>query len=111
MNSSSIYWYDFETFGADPRTDRVCQFAGIRTDENLDIVGDPLVIYCKPSDDFLPNPFACLVTGITPQKALLEGTSELNFAQQINKELSEPGTCVAGYNNIRLDDKLMRRLL
>ena len=75
MSSSSIYWYDFETFGANPQKDRVCQFAGVRTDENLNIIGDPLVIFCKPSDDFLPNPFACLITGITPQTALAKGSS------------------------------------
>ena len=66
MNTDTLYWYDLETFGADVRLDRVCQFAGIRTDQNLDILGDPLVIYCRPADDFLPSPFACLVTGITP---------------------------------------------
>ena len=111
MSPPSMYWYDFETFGSDPRTDRVCQFAGIRTDEDLNIISEPLVIYCKPSNDFLPNPFACLITGITPQKALSEGINEVDFAQQINREFSAPGTCVAGYNNIRFDDELMRRLL
>ena len=111
MSSSSIYWYDFETFGTNPRKDRVCQFAGVRTDENLNLVEDPLVIYCKPSDDFLPNPFACLITGITPQKALDKGVSEAEFTRIINKEFSVPRTCVVGYNNIKFDDEFMRRLL
>ena len=100
MSSSSIYWYDFETFGANPQKDRVCQFAGVRTDENLNIIGDPLVIFCKPSDDFLPNPFACLITGITPQTALAKGINEFEFTQKINEEFSTPNTCVVGYNNI-----------
>ena len=76
MSSSTIYWYDFETFGADPRRDRACQFAGIRTDEDLNIIDEPLVIYCSAADDFLPNPFACLVTGITPQVANRNGIAE-----------------------------------
>ena len=105
MNSSSIYWYDFETFGIDPQKDRVCQFAGVRTDENLNIVEDPLVVYCKPSDDFLPSPFACLITGITPQTALAKGINEFEFTRKINKEFSTPNTCVAGYNNIKFDDE------
>ena len=111
MSSSSIYWYDFETFGANPQKDRVCQFAGVRTDENLNIIGDPLVIFCKPSDDFLPNPFACLITGITPQTALAKGFNEFEFTRKINEEFSTPNTCVVGYNNIKFDDEFMRRLL
>ena len=111
MASASIYWYDFETFGADPRRDRACQFAGIRTDEDLNIIGEPLVIYCQPADDFLPNPFACLVTGITPQKAKAEGIPEAEFIKQINNEFSVPNTCVAGYNNIRFDDEITRQTL
>jgi exodeoxyribonuclease I len=111
MADSSIYWYDFETFGADPRRDRACQFAGIRTDEDLNIISEPLVIYCQPADDFLPNPFACLVTGITPQKAKAEGIAEVEFIKQINDEFSVPNTCVAGYNSIRFDDEITRQTL
>ncbi len=111
MSSSSIYWYDFETFGANPQKDRVCQFAGVRTDENLNIIGDPLVIFCKPSGDFLPNPFACLITGITPRTALAKGINEFEFTRKINEEFSTPNTCVVGYNNIKFDDEFMRRLL
>jgi hypothetical protein len=67
--ANSIYWYDYETFGINPRSDRLAQFGGIRTDEDLNIISEPLVIYCKPADDMLPDPYACLVTGITPQRA------------------------------------------
>ena len=111
MSSSSIYWYDFETFGTNPQKDRVCQFAGVRTDENLNIIDDPLVIFCRPSDDFLPSPFACLITGITPQKALANGVNEFEFTRKINDEFCVPNTCVVGYNNIKFDDEFMRRLL
>ena len=111
MTSTSIYWYDFETFGADPRRDRACQFAGIRTDEELNIIGEPLVLYCQPSNDFLPNPFACLVTGITPQKAKMEGVAEAEFIKLINNEFLVPNTCVAGYNSIRFDDEITRQTL
>jgi exodeoxyribonuclease-1 len=111
VTSASIYWYDFETFGSDPRRDRASQFAGIRTDEDLNIIGDPLVLYCQPSPDFLPNPMACLITGITPQKALSEGVCEAEFIRLIHAEFSQEGTCVAGYNSIRFDDELTRQLL
>ena len=109
--SNSIYWYDYETFGIDPRQDRIAQFAGLRTDEDLNIIGDPLVIYCKPADDVLPDPQACMITGITPQKALADGLIEAEFIATIHQEFSRPGTCLAGYNNIRFDDEFTRNTL
>jgi len=111
MSDKSIYWYDFETFGKDPRRNRASQFAGIRTDEDLNIISEPLVFYCTPADDFLPDPMACLITGISPQKALADGVCEMEFIKRIHEEFSQPGTCVAGYNSIRFDDELTRQLL
>ena len=104
----TFYWYDYETFGAEPMFDRLAQFAGVRTDEQLNIIGEPLVMYVKPADDFLPNPDSCLITGITPQKALSEGMCEAEAIRKINAEFSRPGTCVVGYNNIRFDDEFTR---
>jgi len=111
MSDNTIYWYDFETFGKDPRRTRASQFAGIRTDEDLNIISEPLVFYCAPADDFLPDPMACLITGISPQKALADGVCEAEFIKRIHDEFSQPGTCVAGYNSIRFDDELTRQLL
>ncbi|KPJ94982.1 MAG: exonuclease I [Gammaproteobacteria bacterium SG8_11] len=109
--NSSIYWYDLETFGIDPKYFRIAQFAGIRTDLELNIIDDPLVMYCKPSDDFLPDPYSCLVTGITPQIAQSKGSIEAEFIAKIHQEFSKPSTCVAGYNNIRFDDEFVRYTL
>jgi len=106
----TIFWHDYETFGIDTKKDKPSQFAGVRTDLDLNIVGSPLTIYCKPSEDFLPSPDACLVTGITPQVALQEGINEAEFAQAIHNVFSAPGTCVAGYNSIRFDDEVSRNL-
>lgn len=111
MQGNSIYWYDFETFGVDPRRDRASQFAGVRTDTDLNLIGEPLVQYCQPADDFLPSPMACLITGITPQQARDEGLVEAEFVGRIEAEFSEPGSCVAGYNSIRFDDEVTRQLL
>tara|TARA_R110000824_G_scaffold7892_4_gene35782 strand:+ start:3247 stop:4695 length:1449 start_codon:yes stop_codon:yes gene_type:complete len=107
----SIYWHDYETFGSDPRLDRACQFAGVRTDEDLNIVDEALVIYCRPSIEVIPHPEACLITGISPQEAEAKGLSEREFAAQIIAEFSEPQTCVAGFNNLRFDDEVTRHLL
>lgn len=106
--SLTFYWHDYETWGADPRKDRAAQFAGIRTDEALNIIGRPLVSYCKPADDLLPQPEACLVTGLTPQKALEEGVVEAEFFRLIHHEMAQPGTCGVGYNSVRFDDEFTR---
>ncbi len=107
----TFYWYDYETFGADPARDRPVQFAGLRTDLELNPVADPLVLFCKPAPDFLPHPDACLITGITPQMGLDRGLRECEFIAAINAEFSVPGTCVVGYNNIRFDDEVTRYAL
>lgn len=109
--STTLYWHDYETFGADPRRDRPAQFAGLRTDEALNEIGEPLVIYCKPARDFLPHPEACLLTGITPQIAEARGLPEPEFIGRIHAELAHPGTCSVGYNTIRFDDEVTRHTL
>ena len=105
---SSIYWYDLETTGAVPRWDRIVQFAGLRTDLDLEPIGDEYSTYIRPPDDVIPDPDAALVTGITPQLAVREGASEWAALSRINELFSEPGTCVAGYNNLRFDDEFIR---
>ena len=110
-NEPTLFWLDYETFGATPSTDRPCQFAGVRTDMDLNIIGEPLVIYCKPPVDYLPSPEACLITGITPQEAHEKGLPEPEFIAQIHAELSKPNTCVIGYNNVRFDDEVTRYTL
>jgi exodeoxyribonuclease-1 len=107
----SLYWHDYETFGANPRRDRPAQFAGVRTDLELNVIGDSLTLYCRPANDFLPHPEACLITGITPQKALQEGIPEAEFIGRINAQFSRPNTCVVGYNNLRFDDEITRASL
>ena len=106
--TDSFYWHDYETFGANPSMDRPSQFAGLRTDFELNIIGEPLEIYCQPQRDLLPSPQACLITGITPQHALQHGVPEPEFMAQIYRQLSVPGTCGVGYNSIRFDDEVTR---
>ncbi|MBV8467606.1 MAG: exodeoxyribonuclease I [Burkholderiales bacterium] len=107
----TFLWHDYETFGANPRRDRPAQFAGVRTDLDLNIVGEPVSLYCKPTDDFLPDPESVLITGITPQTADARGVIEAEFIGRIHAELAAPGTCGVGYNTLRFDDELTRHLL
>jgi exodeoxyribonuclease-1 len=111
QNSHSFLWHDYETFGANPRRDRPAQFAAIRTDAELHEVGEPIMIYCKPANDFLPDPQSCLITGITPQLCLQKGLPEHEFAARIEQALAQPGTIGVGYNTIRFDDEITRFML
>ena len=106
--TTSFYWHDYETWGAEPARDRAAQFAGLRTDLDFNPIGKPLVIYARPADDFLPQPGACMVTGISPQKAYEEGVPEADFFRFIHEEMSVPGTCSLGYNTLRFDDEVTR---
>lgn len=104
----SFLWYDLETFGRDPRRSRIAQFAGIRTDLELNQIGEPISLYCQPALDLLPSPEATLITGITPQQALRDGLREAEFFARVHEELAQPGTCAVGYNSMRFDDEFIR---
>lgn len=106
--SSSIFWHDYETTGIDPRRDRPLQVAGVRTDVDLNEIEAPINLYCLPSDDILPHPAACLVTGITPEQLACQGMGEAEFMTRVHAQLSRPGTCGAGYNTLRFDDEVTR---
>jgi exodeoxyribonuclease-1 len=109
--SHTFLWHDYETFGINPRADRPSQFAAIRTDADLNVIGEPLMLYCQPAPDYLPDPVSCLITGITPQVCLERGIPEHEFAAQIEAALSQPGTIGVGYNTIRFDDEFTRFML
>ncbi|MDR3016685.1 MAG: exodeoxyribonuclease I [Delftia acidovorans] len=104
----TFFWHDYETFGAQPRYDRPAQFAGIRTDAELNEIGEPVMWYCQPAGDYLPDPQSCLITGITPQQCLEQGMPEARFAACIEAELAQAGTVGVGYNTIRFDDEITR---
>ncbi len=110
MQAYSFLWHDYETFGAVPRKDRPAQFAAIRTDADLNEIAEPVMLFCQPAPDYLPDPVSCLITGITPQQCLEQGVPEAEFARRIEQELAQTGTIGVGYNTIRFDDEVTRFL-
>ncbi|EMT6381692.1 TPA: exodeoxyribonuclease I [Providencia rettgeri] len=106
----TFFIHDYETFGKRPALDRPAQFAGVRTDLDFNIIEEPEVFYCAPADDYLPQPEAVMITGITPQVALSQGINEAEFAKRIHAAFSVPNTCIMGYNNIRFDDEVTRNI-
>ncbi len=86
------------------------QFAGQRTDLELNIVGEPVNFLIKITDDILPDVDATLITGITPQMTLADGLTEAEFLREFERNVATPGTVFVGFNSIRFDDEFMRCL-
>ncbi|MEO6967433.1 MAG: exodeoxyribonuclease I [Rhodanobacteraceae bacterium] len=107
----TFLWHDYETWGVDARRDRPVQFAAWRTSLDLEPVEEPVAFVCQPPRDRLPQPQACLVTGLAPQDAERDGLIEAEFAAAVHEQFSAPNTCAVGYNSIRFDDEVTRQLL
>ena len=120
MPDSTILWFDFETFGSLPRPwdggrggpfrrrDRPAQFGAIRTTEDLQPIGDPIEIHCRPSEEEPPSIGACRVTGIVPQDTVEGGLPEHRFMEAVLEEMSVPRTTCTGWNNFGYDDEIVR---
>lgn len=106
--AASFFFYDLETSGTDSKRDRIMQFAGQRTDMDLNPIGEPVNILVALTDEVLPQPGALLVTGITPQKTRDEGYSEAEFLEIVCRDVLTPDTIIIGYNNVKFDDEFMR---
>lgn len=104
----TLYFYDLETSGINPRSSRIMQFAGQRTDLDLVPIGDPDNIIIKLSEDILPDPDAIMITGISPQQTLADGITESEFLDYFHKKIALKGTIFAGFNTIRFDDEFIR---
>ncbi len=87
------------------------QFAGQRTDMNLQPIGEPYNIFVKLNDDTLPSPDAVVVTGITPQATQSDGLTEAEFSKLLIDEIFLPDTITVGFNNVRFDDEFIRHIL
>lgn len=108
--AASFFFYDLETSGFDPKVARIMQFAGQRTDMDLQPVGDPVNVLISMTPDVLPDPDAILVTGITPQQTLEHGITEAAFLEQFYASIVTPDTIFLGFNSVRFDDGFMRFL-
>lgn len=110
--TQTFYWYDLETFGLDRRKDRPAQFAGCRTDADLNLLtgASGEVLYERPAEDYLPSPESVLLTGITPQECMERGVPEHDFAREVWNRFNVPGTVSVGYNTLGFDNEVCRFL-
>ncbi|MEO7617703.1 MAG: exodeoxyribonuclease I [Candidatus Saccharibacteria bacterium] len=108
MNEPTFLFYDLETTGLNPRTDRIMQFAAQRTNLALEPIGEPFNLIVALTDEVLPNPFAILTTGITPQQSRRDGMTEADFVKIVQTQAFTAGTIAIGFNTVRFDDEFMR---
>jgi exodeoxyribonuclease I len=107
----TFYFYDLETTGINSRTGRIMQFAGQRTDSELNNIGEPDNILIKLTNEILPDPDAIMITGITPQSTMSEGLTEAEFMHYFEDAICLPDTIFVGYNNVRFDDEFIRHTM
>ena len=109
--AETLYWYDLETTGIDSILDRPLQFAGIRTDMNLNEIEPPQNFLGRPGTDVLPQPEALLVTGISLAEIQEKGLSERAFTEKVLEQFNQSQSCVVGFNSLRFDDEFTRQML
>lgn len=110
MSQSSFFFYDLETSGLDPRKHRIMQFAGQRTDLDLQPISEPVNLLVKLTDEVLPSPDSVLITGLTPQQSVRDGITEAELMRVLTTEVFTSGTIATGFNNVRFDDSFIRFL-
>lgn len=108
MTKSTFFFYDLETSGLNAAYQRIMQFAGQRTDYELNPIGDPVNVLVRLTEDILPEPEAILITKTTPQQTQAEGMSEPELMRLLAEQVFLPNTTMVGFNNIRFDDEFMR---
>ncbi len=107
----TFFFYDLETSGFSARYDRIMQFAGQRTNDELELIGQSVNLLVKLTDDILPSPGAVLTTHITPQMTVADGISEADFCRYFLEQVATPDTTILGYNSTRFDDEFIRHTL
>ena len=105
-----FFWYDYETWGKSPLRDRIVQFGGVRTDEDLELIDGPIQFSCQPGLDSPIGPGAVNVHGVMPMEAYRDGLPESEFAARVHEELSKAGTCSVAYNGMKFDHEFTRVL-
>lgn len=110
MATPTFFFYDLETSGLSASDARIMQFAGQRTDMDLNPLDEPVNLLVRLADDTLPSPGAILTTKITPQKTVEEGINEPELAKFLTNEVFTPDTIITGFNSVRFDDRFIQHL-
>ena len=105
----NFVWYDFETFGLNPKFDAIAQCAFVATDSRLE-VEDRLHLQICPPQDKLIHPYSLCVTGLSLNDLQSQGITEWQAAGRIHNWLQQKKGVLAGFNSAAFDSVLLRFL-
>jgi exodeoxyribonuclease-1 len=113
MSPAFFNWFDTETTGLSASFDQIVQFAGIRTDADLNYVKDgEFNILVKPRLDVVPGPKAFAITGISMNELNAKGHTEFDAAAGIRGWLTEKKNSMQiGFNTLSFDDEVLRNMM
>lgn len=103
----TLLFYDLETTGLNMCFDQPLEFAGVRTDYDLNEI-ERTHFFIKLRDDVVPSPEATLVTGIDFARDTKGFLSELKAARIIHDLFNRSCTTSIGYNSLSFDDEFLR---
>ena len=92
VNDKNFFWYDLETTGADVEQDRAVQFAGIRTDLDLNQIEEGCELFCRPPLERLPAPEAIAITKLDYLALVKQSLCEREFCRSILNEFASDKT-------------------
>lgn len=113
MSPAFFNWFDTETTGLSAPFDQIVQFAGVRTDADLNYVKDgEFNILVKPRLDVVPGPKAFSITGISTNELITKGYCEFEAAAGIRGWLTEKKNSMQiGFNTLTFDDEVLRNTM
>ncbi|MDA8561631.1 exonuclease domain-containing protein [Gammaproteobacteria bacterium] len=102
----TFLFYDIESTGLNKSFDQVLQFAGIRTDKDLNEI-ERYELKVKLNPDIIPSPFATITHRISV-KNNQDNISEYEAIKKIHSWINQPNTKSLGYNTLGFDDEFLR---
>jgi len=104
--ADTFLFYDTETSGLNRAFDQILEFAGIRTDLQLNEI-ERFSARIRLRPDVVPSPQAMLVNRIRTGR-FSSGRCEYEAMREIHAQVNRPGTTSIGYNSIGFDDEFLR---
>lgn len=103
-------FYDLETTGTDEAFDQILQFGGLKTNDDLDVIGD-VAFECRRLPHIVPTPGAMVVTGMSPDRLESPSTSShYELIRELKDWLTDEEPIVfSGYNILDFDEKFLRQ--
>jgi exodeoxyribonuclease I len=107
----AFVFYDTETTGTNRYFDQILQFAGIKTDDDLNPI-ETFNIRSRLLPYIVPSPGALLATGVSVAELTGAPLSHFEMMRQVRAKMSDwcrEGAIFIGWNSMRFDEALLRQ--